>query len=158
MPHVIRLRGPWHCQALARTVLLPDGTIVNDAGDLPPAGRAAVPDDWSHCLGADFRGQVRYARVFHRPTGLGPDSRVMLLFQQVDAWGHLLLNGQPLGKIPPGAGPTRFDVTDRLLPRNELTVDVDLPRLTADSPPLERPAGRADKAGGLVGEVQLEIE
>ena len=157
MPHVIRLRGPWHYQALARTVLLRDGLTAQEPGDLPPPGRTSMPSDWGDSLGSDFRGQVRYTRTFHRPTGLDKGQRVAVTLQQVDAWGRVWLNGHLLGEIPPAACETRFEVTDQLLERNELTVEVELPRVTPDSPPLARPAQRAGKPGGLVGEVRLEI-
>lgn len=157
MPHVIRLRGPWHYRALARTVLLEDGTPAEEPGDLPPPGRTKMPSDWGDSLGPDFRGRVRYSRSFHRPTGLDHGQRVELLVDQVDAWGQVTLNGHYLGEVRTMAGPGRFDVTDKLLDRNELIVEVELPRATAASARLARPTGRAGKPGGLVGEVRLEI-
>ena len=157
MSHVIRLRGPWHNQVLSRTVLLDDGSTEIESGDLPPPGRARMPCDWGESLGPDFRGQVRYTRHFHRPTGLDQGQTVALAVEQVDAWAHVTLNGHFLGELRAETGLGRFDVTEMLLERNELIVAVELPRLTAGSALVSRPAGREGMPGGLVGEVRLEI-
>jgi hypothetical protein len=142
---------------VARTVLLDDGTTAEEPGLLPPPGRTVMPGDWGDALGTDFRGQVRYTRRFQCPTGLDHGARVVLRIDQADAWGCVSLNGHLLGTLRAIEGPGRFDVTDRLQDRNELVVDVELPRQTAGSAPLSRPASRAGQPGGLVGGVCLEI-
>ena len=158
MTHIIRLRGPWLYQPLARTVLLSDGSTEIEPGDLPPSGRVRLPCDWGDSLGQDFRGQVRFTRHFHRPTGLDQGQAVLLAVEQVDAWARIILNDHFLGELRAVASPGRFDVTNHLRERNELTVDVELPRVSAESTPLSRAVGREGKPGGLVGEVRLEIE
>jgi len=120
------------------------------------AGTVRVPADWSKELGIDFFGRVRYLRRFGRPTGLHDTDRVDLVVAQVDAWASVFLNQSALGEILLAARDTRFDVTDKLLVRNELVVEVELPRELAASPTLPR-GDRAGRAGGLVGEVRLEI-
>lgn len=154
LSHSIRLRGPWQCYPLARTVLLASGETAVEPGELPQGGRIETPADWGNLLGVDFRGRVRYMRGFGLPTGIEPDQRIELVVERVDAFGQASLNGRSLGTV--GADPTRFDVTALLASRNELVIDVELPRLTADSAPLFRP-GREGLPGGLIGEVRLEI-
>jgi hypothetical protein len=155
--HVIRLRGPWHYEPLARTALAGNGKTVVEPGELPPAGRTHLPNDWGESLGRDFRGRVRYTRHFNRPTGLDGSQHVCLVVEQVDALGHVSLNGELLGEV---SAPTsaRFDVTHRLARHNELVIEVELPRVTGQCSVLARPAGREDQPGGLVGEVRLEID
>ena len=77
-PHIIRLRGPWELQALARFVPLGGGKHREETHDLPAAGKVTVPGDWGELLGADFVGRARYTRRFNCPTNLGPDERVWL--------------------------------------------------------------------------------
>jgi beta-galactosidase/beta-glucuronidase len=154
--HIIRLRGPWQYQVIARTMRMPDGSSQDESGDLPPPGRARMPADWGETLGADFRGRVSYNRTFNRPTGLEEGQRVDLVVEQVDAFGAVTLNGQPLGEVRLADAAARFIITSLLQPHNELAIEVELPRLTADSAPLPRP-GREHFPGGLIGEVRLEI-
>ena len=79
------------------------------------------------------------------------------LIDQVDALGSVSLNGQHLGDIPAGAGPTRFEITILLQQRNQLEVVVDLPMTDANSAPLKRPNPQ-QRSGGLIGEVKIEIQ
>ncbi len=155
-PHIIRLRGPWQYEPLARTLLLPSGEVETEGGDLPPPGRIQMPADWGDSLGPDFRGRVRYQRRFGSPTGLSSGDRVELVVEAVDARGRVSVNGTSLGEIYFADPPARFDITARLLPSNLLIVEVELPRLSSESPPLPRP-GRDGLPGGLIGEVRLEI-
>ena len=155
--HTIRLRGPWNYLPLCRTTWTAEGTSTETEGVVPPGGRLNMPADWQSILGNDFFGRVRFERHFHCPTGLTEQDRVFIAIEQVDALGSVQLNGQHLGDIPATAGPTRFDITILLQQRNRLEVVVDLPRLQAESAPLERP-GREQLAGGLIGEVALQIE
>ena len=77
--------------------------------------------------------------------------------QSVDAYGDVVLNETTLGEVRCDSMPGRFDVTATLTDRNQLVIEVELPRTDDDSAPLTRPAGREQLAGGLVGEVRLEI-
>lgn len=154
--HVIRLRGPWEYRPLARTVRLADGSSQVESGELPAAGRIEVPSDWGESLGGTFCGRVAYLRRFGRPTGLSAADRVELVITRVDARAGVRLNGQALGEIPAGGAAWRCDITARLAPRNELVIEVELPRVTDRSLPLPR-AGREGLPGGLVGQVRLEI-
>ena len=79
-----------------------------------------------------------------------------LVIDQLEAFGCVLLNGQPLGEIAAGGQLWRGDVTARLLTRNELVIEVELPQGTEECTPLARP-GRDRLPGGLIGEVRLEI-
>jgi hypothetical protein len=137
-----------------------------DDRQLPPGGTVAMPGDWGAILGADFRGLVRFSRRFAQPTGLGAETRVWLVIEEVDWQAAVTLNGHALGEVRfSGASaegnvmlcPARFEIAALLLPRNELTIDVLLPEVAADAPPLVRP-GREGQPGGLIGVVRLEIQ
>ncbi|HEX4142103.1 MAG TPA: hypothetical protein VHY91_01025 [Pirellulales bacterium] len=154
-PHVIRLRGPWQYEPLAQWILDAEGT-QRTVEPLPPAGRMVMPADWSEPLGRDFRGRVRFLRSFGRPTRLEPDEQVWLVCDGVDLTGWALLNGEQLGPLPGFRQPASFDVTSRLKERNELAIDVELPPLSYDDEQQLRP-DRAGLAGGVIGEVRLEI-
>jgi hypothetical protein len=123
---------------------------------LPPPGQIRMPADWGQTLGADFRGRVQYHRQFGCPTGLEPGDRLELVIDRVDAFGAIVLNGRSLGQIPAGGARARYDITPWLARRNDLVIEVELPKVTADSAFPSRP-GRDGMPGGIVGEVRLEI-
>jgi beta-galactosidase/beta-glucuronidase len=156
MPHVIRLRGPWRLEPVARTRRSADGTSQTIIGPLPAAGETTVPSDWGELLGADFRGRVRYTRRFNRPSGMAQVVRIDLVIECVDAFGQVLLNGQPLGQIPLGFLEFREEIASRLELFNRLEIEVELPECVETSLPMPRGL-RAGLPGGLVGEVRLEI-
>ena len=121
---------------------------------------AAGPDGDAERLGAaagrDFRGCVRFVRAFGRPTRLEPEEQVWLVCAGVDLTVRIVLNGQPLGTLTGSREPARFDVTE-MLPRAERTGDrsrVAAARLCRRAKPAP---DRAGLAGGLIGEVRLEI-
>jgi hypothetical protein len=155
-PHVIRLRGPWEYEAVARARITLDGIRIASRENLPPPGRANLPADWGATLGPDFRGLVRYTRRFGLPTNLEPNDQVSLVVDGVDFFGSAQLNGAALGELQGFNQPTTFAVRQLLKPRNLLIVDVELP---AYESPGAAPArtGREGLPGGLIGEVRLEI-
>jgi hypothetical protein len=156
MPHVIRLRGPWQYEPLARTRRLADGSSQIVPGPLPHPGEITLPSDWGGSLGLDFRGRVRFLRRFNRPTGLESVDRVELVIPCVDAFGSVALNQRPLATIPPGLNEFRLDIRSRLELHNLLVVEVELPECDASSAPLPR-GDRTGCAGGMPGDVRLEI-
>ena len=115
-----------------------------------------MPTSWAASLGTEFRGCVRYARRFTRPTDLESYERVWLVFEGVDSRAQLVLNEEPLGRLDGYALRGAFEITGRLRDRNELVMDVELPFNVGSAEGLLRP-GRAACAGGLIGEVRLEI-
>ncbi|MFP6573967.1 MAG: hypothetical protein VB912_02360 [Pirellulaceae bacterium] len=155
--HTIRLRGPWDYIPLCRTVWTAAGTSQKIDGPVPAAGRLKIPTSWQETLGEDFFGRVRYQRSFHCPTGLTEHDQVFIVIEQLDALGSVTLNDQHLGDIPPGADPTRFEITILLQQRNQLEVVVDLPMTDSNSATLIR-SNREQRAGGLIGEVKIEIQ
>jgi hypothetical protein len=155
--HTIRLRGPWQLEPVLRYVRRGDGGFDLATNDLPAAGRMHVPTDWGAVLGGDFLGRVRYVRTFHAPPGLQFDERVWLVVEPQRSTARVVLVEDTLGVVAAGGRAGRFDITHRLLPTNRLEIFVDHPaveegRIVGD--------GDADLslAGGLVGEVRLEIE
>jgi hypothetical protein len=154
-PHVIRLRGPWDYEPLAQWELDAEGA-THAAEALPPPGRMVMPADWAQSLGRDFRGRVRFLRAFGRPTRLEPEEQVWLVCDGVDLAGWATLNGEQLGPVDGFRQAARFEVTGRLKERNELAIEVELPPLAYADEQRLRP-DRAGLAGGVIGEVRLEI-
>jgi len=143
-PHEINLRGPWQYQVLETAQSAPAAS----------AGRISLPASWAATLGADFRGRVRYTRSFAAPTNIAAQERVWLLLDGVDHTGVISLNGAELARLEGYLAHTSLDVTERLRPRNELAVEIALP----DDPEGKLPRlGRHGRAGGLLGEVRLEV-
>jgi|SRR5579883_976772 len=79
-------------------------------------------------LGPD---RVRHARRFGRPRHLDPGESAWVVCDWPPGPGEVRLNGEPLGPVA-GGQPFAYDVTPRLLPRNELSIEVEAP---ADVPP-----------------------
>jgi hypothetical protein len=155
--HVIRLRGPWEYEPLARVWIEAGGRRRESRESLPPPGRVQLPADWGLTLGAEFRGRVRYTRRFGLPTNLEPDEEVWLVVEGVDYFGAVTLNDRSLGDVTSYLGPpVEFNVTPLLGERNILTLDVELPAFESGAAPPVRP-GREHLPGGPIGEVRLEI-
>jgi len=130
-PHRIRLRGPWHCEALERF----------GAGEVPPLCRLEVPGRWKDAGLGDFAGRVRFRRRFGKPARLDAFERVWLTFAGVDGRAIFSLNGQEIGSCEGTNGTFEHDVTALLQERNELAVEIH----------------SADGNGGLWGEVTLLV-
>ena len=109
-------------------------------------------------LGNDFRGRVHFTRSFHRPTGLTLDTEIRLVIDAVDCFGEVAINNHAIGSMRGDEGRRHFKIGRLLDLRNQLSVIVECPRVTASSPPLPRPPGREGQPGGLIGEVRLEID
>jgi beta-galactosidase/beta-glucuronidase len=96
-------------------------------------------------------GHVRYRRSFHRPTGLGPGHRTWLTIRGVDEIAQVQLNDCPLIAEEDSGQLRRFEITDRLAPRNVVSIEV-----SASSPPS---ALEPDlELGAQRPQVALEIE
>jgi hypothetical protein len=154
--HTIRLRGPWQVEPVARFVLQDDGSYLPVKDDLPSAGRVTMPADWSSVMGSDFIGRVLHVRTFNKPTGLDSGERVFLIVEPPRSEACIVMKGQLIGFVRPGAESERFDITDRLDSHNRLEVYVDHPALDEMRSIVGDPA--KSPPGGLIGEVRLEIE
>jgi len=129
-PHRIRLRGPWEVTALEA----PSGYALTGPT------RMHCPCSWRDGGWPSFSGRARHTRRFGRPTNLNPQERVWLVIDACNGELTIELNGTPVGAATAGVA-LATDVTEQLLPRNELQIDV---------------AGKDDRCG-LTGEVRLEI-
>ena len=145
-PHIIRLHGPWQYEPLACTQWGPGGESVDLPGDLPPAGTIKIPADWGAALGHHFRGRVLYERRFGRPSNLDPHERIDLVLYRIQGTAIVTLNGSRLGEIEIDEPARRFEVTNLLLSRNDLRIEVNHPQ-----------GGNDVATGGIVGEVHIEI-
>jgi hypothetical protein len=164
-PHVIRLRGPWQFEPVARfdrgegdsPILLGDhptdgarrkiGTVPvgfeTSSSDLPAGGKTEIPGDWTAALGSGFFGRVRYTRPFNCPTNLDALERVWLVCEAVSGVGEFALNGKPILTMTGTDRPGSCDITSHLSLHNVLVVEVT--------------AQPGDRVGGITGEVRLEI-
>ena len=138
-PHVIRLRGPWHFEVLpADDRDAPDSRGIEhsqatQAASAPrPAGSAPLPHDWTTGIERPAGARLCWRRRFSRPTNLDPGEAVWLCVVGRGATLAVALNGDYLGTVATEQPVREFDVTSRLTPRNELTIDVHRP---ADAPP-----------------------
>lgn len=154
--HIIRLRGPWELEPVARFVRRPDGTYRPMSDDLPAGVQAKMPADWAEAFGADFLGRVRYRRTFQKPTGLDERQRVWLVVEAPRSLGVVELNHRRLGEAYWGGQPCSFDIAELLQDHNRLEIVVEHPAL--DAAGTAKDDSTSKMAGGLVGEVRLEIE
>ncbi len=154
--HTIRLRGPWQVEPIARFELQADGSNRPANEGLPPATRATMPADWSGPFGADFFGRVRYRRTFQKPTGLGSGERVWLVVEGPRSRAVVELNRKRMGEVSCGESYGRFDITEMLEDHNRLEIVVEHPAIGASG--AANRDSDAKLAGGLIGEVRLEIE
>jgi len=154
--HTIRLRGPWQLEPVFRCVRRADGGFDRVTDELPMATRMHLPADWSAAFGADFLGRVRYVRTFHTPPGLMFDERVWLVVEPQRSTARVVLVEDTLGEVAADGPAGRFDITHRLLPTNRLEIFVDHP--ATEEGQIVGSGAVLSLAGGLVGEVRLEIE
>jgi hypothetical protein len=152
--HVIRLRGPWDVTPISRVVVTKDGACKTSVIEAPVTARQTMPADWSEQLGPDFFGRVRYVRTFQMPTGLVPSDTVSLVVEPPRSIGTVTLAETNLGTVVADGPVGRFDITGLLADRNRLEIVVE--HLALDEHGSAHSAN-SQLAGGLVGEVRLEI-
>ena len=140
-PHVIRIRGPWkRC-------------VLNDVRN-PATATVKIPSSWKLDLGDDFEGRVVYERFFNRPTNLDANSQVRLTFKEIVGNAAVELNGIELGQVRWPDGTASFDVSEKLLSRNQIVVEIEsLKRSNSENASHSLPP-----EGGITGDVQLEID
>ena len=130
--HRIHLKGPWPYELRGSDTAQATGVVT-------------MPAAWDSVFGVDT-GTAVFRRRFHEPTNLDDDERVWLVFDAVGGQGAVNLNAVVVGHLVTSTQPQRLDVTDKLLPFNELVVE-----LAYDA--------RADgEPGGLHAPVAIEIE
>ena len=97
-PHVIRLRGPWKCEAC-------------DA------------DTRHSAVGNQSSARLRHTRRFNSPTNLEPHERVWLVCESLDGPATISLNGSALGTLDGPSTAGRFDVTEACV-HNVLAIEM----------------------------------
>ena len=134
-PHVIRLRGPWRCVPLSRTVILEDGTLRDDCEDLPSPTQLSLSDSELAPFGEDFTGRVLMQRSFHRPTGIDTETSMYVVVNLGGSSGLIWLNDELLGEIPATSGCHRFAMGPSLSLHNRLSVELQLESADAQDSP-----------------------
>ncbi len=66
--------------------------------------------------------EVSWRRKFGRPTGIGPAETVWICFEGLPSGCELAVNAEPLGVFTDPQSRTEFDLTGRLLARNEVEI------------------------------------
>ncbi len=67
---------------------------------------------------------IYWRRKFGRPTGVGTEETVWICFEGMPASCELALNAEPLGVFPDREPKAEFNLTGRLLPRNEIEIRI----------------------------------
>lgn len=129
--HSIRLRGPWECET--------NGT---------PPRRVHMPATLLATIDGEHQRRLVCRRRFGCPTCLDPHERVWLVIERPALAGEVNFNDERLGPIRTAEAITELDITSRLLERNELAIDFDIPPATAEPPAADRL---------LFADVRLEI-
>jgi hypothetical protein len=119
--HVIRLRGPWNFE------FQPPRTLIEREDDLPAAGSVTMPTDLFEIVGTRFPCRLKLSRHFGCPTGLASGDAVYLVIEPAEKRGQVWMNDQRLGELAHDQTPTRFEISKWLLPRNRITIELDLP-------------------------------
>src|SRR5260370_5370654 len=113
-PHRIRLRGPWECQPLARSVIVANGRKEITTTDLPAARKMIMPCRWEEGGLKDFAGRVRFRRHFGYPGRIDENERVWLIFTGVEGAPEVWLNGQFLRSREEPQQTFEFEITQLL--------------------------------------------
>ena len=130
--HAIRLRGPWECQS-----------------ENSELRRVHMPASLREALANRHQGRLLCCRRFGCPTCLDPHERVWLVIERPRFEGDVELNGKRIGQMRSADKVLEFDVTGRLVERNQLALDFHL------GPTIDMAESAAD--GLLFAEVRLEI-
>ncbi len=118
-PYRILLRGPWKCEALARSERDASGVLVWADDGLPAPATVRLPAAWQDLFGS-FRGRMRFRRRFHPPSNIAAADRLFHRFTDFfGGSGSVSVNGQFLGRLESSTLSGKFDVTSLLGVNNE---------------------------------------
>lgn len=112
--HSIKLKGPWSV------------TLFTDDRSGPEANNRTVrlPADWRSLFG-ETAGRAVFERRFNRPTGLTDGHRVRILFREVAGTLVVRLNDEPLSIEHPNDSASLVEITGRMRPHNQLSVEIE---------------------------------
>lgn len=133
--HRMHLKGPWQFEWLSGPFDQdgrPITPVANDPGVLMSDSRIRMPASWQSAFGI-VCGTAKFSRRFHKPTNLDPNERVHIAFDGIRGKAKFALNGS---SIEAQGDASSFDVTERLVPSNLLTVEI-----TVDAEDLAASAG-----------------
>lgn len=103
-----------------------------------------TPTTWQALFGEHFRGRTRFERSFGCPTGIRPGDNLTLVIQGFERPLGIRLNGAALNVRAADEKAFACDVSELLLPRNVLSIEVEF-------------TGDADHACPI-GEAELVIQ
>lgn len=133
--HRIRLMGPWDF----------DWSGTDSSSASPQRGSIKMPCTWRSLFGNE-KGHATFSRRFHRPTNLESHEKVVLVFSGLGGDGDVSLNGVRLRSFTLADQTLECDVTERLLPFNQLQVAIRFDPTVGNEAP-----------GGLYEPVIIEI-
>ena len=131
-PHIIRLRGPWQCEALLQN---PQDRPISYQVSIPfrvddvrskLSNSASAPTADKNALAS-----CRLSRIFHGPTGLDDSMAVQLVIESTGCHGTVWLNAKPIGSLSPKGRILQAEVRDQLQDTNTLAIS--LAQLTSPS-------------------------
>jgi hypothetical protein len=106
----------------------------------------------SNHFGTAFHGLGRYLRRFGRPTNLEPGQCVELVIESLEPAAQIRLNNRLLFASRSPDQVWRVDITEQLVARNQLSIDLAYPASNANDNADPTPPRR-----GLRAAIRLEI-
>lgn len=123
--HRMHLKGPWHYEWI-------DGPYDGQRPDQFPSGqdsplltgsRVKMPTSWQSAF-RQKSGCIRFSRRFQRPTNLDDNERVHIAFDGIGGHAIIAINNEEIGRLSDSNDTNSFDITEKLKPSNELTVEL----------------------------------
>ena len=127
--HRIFLKGPWEYEVFRNS----DYQASLNRSSLKRNPRIHMPATWFDVkkkvtelgkVDSPAVSDCRFARTFHRPTGLSTEEQVWLVVTGLTFHGEILLNGTLLGVISSEKPDGDFEITSLLRPRNQLELRI----------------------------------
>lgn len=144
--HRMHLKGPWQYEWIdgPHDPERPDQSQSVHDSPLLTGSRVKMPTSWQSAFGQKS-GCIRFSRRFQRPTNLDDNERVHIAFDGIGGYAVIAINNEEIGRLSDSDETNSFDITEKLKPSNELTVELTF------SPDEQR------ATGGLYLPVAIEI-
>jgi beta-mannosidase len=122
------LNGIWQYEPQAFVTLTANGEMQERTDGLPSGGQMRIPANWEKQGLHSFDGRVRFQREFQYDGMAEGETSVWLVFEGVDYFARVWVNGHEIGRHEGYFQRFSFDVTDVLaVGSNTLAVEVTCP-------------------------------